>query len=453
MRREKGKGKREKERAFFLASCEILCVLFLLMSLAAHGAQTQAHGPQRVTLTDGVRLILNPEPDADVVALCVFVRRVEPDRTPQEEAIGEVVAHALFFGSLNRSYDAVMDSIGQVGGGLEIRQTPDTIAITCVTVPRQVREAIYLLCESLKNADFEPEALERARKDLLKERQQHPQDLFSAAYDALSARVRGVPEAPDPFLYQHVTQQQAQAYFQAHYLPARTVIAVGGRFNAPLVQSDFDNLLFDYDRQPPRPLAPADPPQPSLGGSPQQYSTPGGAAYALVATSTPAVTDPDYPAFLVLHAALGSGHASRLFRRVRDTLGIGYEVGASFRANLGEPLIAYLQWDPGRAASAPAPPAALKLLTAQMDTLISDPLTDAELVRARNMAIGRDALRHERARDRAFLLGWYEVMGAGYAFDADLPHRLASVTRDDVLRVAKTYLSQRASALVIPAAK
>jgi predicted Zn-dependent peptidase len=172
-----------------------------------------------------------------------------------------------------------------------------------------------------------------------------------------------------------------------------------------------------------------------------------------MATPAPSVTDPDYPAFLVLQAALGSGHASRLFRRVRDALGIGYEVGASFRAELGEPLIAYLQWDPGRSASTPAPTAALKLLTEQMDLLRSEPLTDSELVRARNMAIGRDALRHERARERAYLLGWYEVMGAGVAFDADLPRRLTAVTRDDILRTVKTYLSQRASALVIPSAK
>lgn len=432
----------------------LLCPFFLLMSLASCGAQTPAPSPQMVTLSDGVRLILKPETDSDVVALCVFVRRVEPDRTPQEVAVGEVVAHALFFGSLNRSYDAVMDSIGQVGGGgLEVRQTPDVIAITCVTAPRQVREAIYLLCEALKNADFNPEALERVRQDLFKERQQHAQDRFAIAYDALCTQVRGGQDTPDPFLIQRITQEQAQAYFQTRYVPARTAIAVVGRFNALQVQSDFNSLLFDYDRQPPHKSAPADPTHTELGGKPQRFSTPGGAAYALVAIPAPAMTDPDYPAFLVLHAALGSGHASRLFRRVRDALGIGYEVDAAFRPDLGQPMIAYLQWDPGRSTSAPTPPAALKLLTAQMDALISAPLTDTELVRARNMAIGRDALRHERARDRAYLLGWYEVMGVGYDFDANLPSRLATVTRDDVLHAAKTYLSQRASALVIPSAK
>src|SRR5205823_4813964 len=109
---------------------------------------------------------------------------------------------------------------------------------------------------------------------------------------------------------------------------------------------------------------------------------------------------------------LGDGHASRLFRRVRDAQGFGYSVGALHQAYLDDPLVAYLEWDTRRIASSDssgsAADTALRLIETQLDSILSDPPTEAEIIRARNVAVGRDALRHERASDRAFYLAWYE---------------------------------------------
>jgi predicted Zn-dependent peptidase len=321
--------------------------------------------------------------------------------------------------------------------------------VTCVTVSAQARPAMGLLCDALKNADFTADALTRARREILRERQERAADGFDVAYDALRLRARGLPEPSDDAL-RHVTSERARAYFAAHYVPANTVIAVVGACDAATITRGFATGLREFTR--------AAPGQAHLESSPKRLFVPqrialsvsGNAAYALVATDAPAVSSQDYPAFTVLHALLGGGHAARLFRRVRDVRGVGYDVGALYRADRSEPLIAYLQWDARRATSAPTPETALSLLRQQLDALLTTPPPAAEIARARNLAIGRDALRHERARDRAFLLGWYEVMGVGFAFDADLPRRLAAVRPEDVLRVAQIYLPARATALALP---
>jgi zinc protease len=416
--------------------------------------QNAVDAPQLVTLTDGVRLILKPEATTEVVAVTVVVR-TPPDRTPMEAATGELVARALFFGSVHRTYELIADSVARVGGSLETLRTPDTVAITCQTVPERLGETIYLLCESLKNAEFKPEALERARQQILADRERRATDLFETTLQAVTAPLQRTTES-DGTLLRRVTPEVALNYFRARYVPSRTVITVVGRFNAKQVARSFDNNLFDFDRQPPRAL-----PLPPGGWSNTEAAAKtsaltGSAALALVATSAPDVASPDYPAFCVLHALLGDGHASRLFRRIRDALGIGYNVGALYRMERGEPLIAYLQWDARRPLSTPvieekqSDAIALRLLQAQLDSVLTDTPTDAELLRARNVALGRDALRHERARDRAFLLGWYEAMGRGFAFDAQLPQHLAAVTRDDVLKAARRYLKRRVTATALP---
>ncbi|HZO89532.1 MAG TPA: pitrilysin family protein [Chthonomonadaceae bacterium] len=430
-----------------------LCGLLLLLLTLPGRAQAPSPAVRCVTLPDGVRLLLKPEPDTEVTAIVAFVR-TEPEPDP-DPAAAELVARALFFGSLNRSMDRISRSITQVGGLLETLRTPDYVAVTCVTVGEQLNEAAYLICEALKNADFAPEALDRARQSLLDERRERADDGFETARADLCARLSGASE-PGQLALRRVTQERAQDYFQRHYVPARTVIAVVGRFQPDAAQRAFDADLYDYDHPAPRARAITTAPQkPNFNAETQTFLTSGGVAYALVGVPAPDVTSPDYPAFTVLQTLLGGGHAARLFRRVRDTLGLGYEVGATYRADRADPLIAYLQWDTRRALPGPAmaalkPEEALKLLQVQLDALLADPPTEAELTRARNYAIGRDALRHERARDRAFLLGWYETMGLGYAFDAEFPRRLAAVTRADVLRVAHTYLAARATALALP---
>ncbi len=410
---------------------------------------------RRVGLTDGVRLVLKPEPDVEVVAITIFVR-TGADVSQTEAAIGEITARALFFGSANRSLETIAASVAQVGGSLETFRARDFVAITCLTVPPQAREAIYLLSESLKNADFDAAALTRARDLILRERQERDRQPAAQLYARARERLDGMAE-PDLAALQRVTTVQAQTYFRRRYLPAQTVIAVAGGFDAARVQSQFDNTLVDYDRAAPAPRR-NDARPTNAGEAARTFDTlplpaSGASAWAMVAMPGLPPADPDYPALVVLHALLGVGHGARLFQDVRDRQGIGYEVGASFAGERAEPLVAFLQWDARRALPAALSResgGALALLNRELDAIQTRPPTETELRRARSVAIGRYALRHERTRDRAYLLAWAEAMGPGFAFDGGLPRAIASVTEADVARVAKRIFTSRVSLLAAP---
>lgn len=440
-----------------------LVCLFIHMACPA-GAELH-----RVVLPNNVRLVLRPVASADLVAISICVR-TEPDRSPAEDAAAEIVARSLFSSSLNRSHASLSASISEVGGTIETVRTAEHVDITCVALPAQVREAVYLLCEVLKNTDFA--AMERTRDGLIAEQKRGGSGI-PGGLDILRRELQGRPDLSD-LPYSRVTRAQVSAYFQSRYVPERTAIAVVGRFDLQSVQTALRDSLADFDRTGARAIRSG-----PLYGHATNFPTrvlkqPGASGYALVATPAPSLSDRDYPAFMVLKSILGEGHASRLFQRLRDAQGIGYNVGASWQTSLSDPLVAYLQWeartpaDSGAAPGAPAaragsgqvydaapqealtPEAALRLLSEQVDSLLSGPPSEAEVERGRNIAIGREALRHERTRDRAFLLAWYEAMGVGAEFDDGLPARLAAVTRADVMRVAHDYLSLRASVLIVP---
>ena len=96
---------------------------------------------QRFVLPNRVRLILKAAPAADLVAISICIR-TDPDRSPLEDAAGELVARTLFSSSLNRSSDKLSAGISQVGGSVETVRTAEHVNITCVMLPSQDRKSV-----------------------------------------------------------------------------------------------------------------------------------------------------------------------------------------------------------------------------------------------------------------------------------------------------------------------
>ncbi len=404
-----------------------------------------------IILSGGARAVLRPEPDAELTAISVCIK-MEPDLTISDAATGEMTVRALFGSSSNRSRTDILDSLRRVGGSLETQKTQEMVSITLLILPEQVREAIYLISESLKNADFSQEALDRALKGILESKSRRDSNVFLSAHSGLKAALQGglSPEEAD---YRRVSTMKAEQYFRARYLPERTVIAISGKFDPKVVLKSLDNNLVDFDRKSAKVFTRT----PVFRGfapiSLQPLQQFGDSSIAMLACAAPAVADKDYPAFLTLQALLGGGHSSRLFRQIRELRGIGYGVGALYNAQNSDPLTLYLQWNTKIEridSQSISSEIALAMLNSQLDSVITNPPSEAELERARSVAIGKDALQYERLRSRCFLTALYEAIGPGYAFNVSLPSLINQVGRDDIKRVVERYLKVRTSILTLP---
>ena len=81
------------------------------------------------------------------------------------------------------------------------------------------------------------------------------------------------------------------------------------------------------------------------------------------------------------------------------------------------------------------------------------PPGQAEMDRARQRIIGVHAIDHEDLRRQAFLPGFYELLGVGYAFDGRIPDLVSRVGAEEVQRVARLYLQHPVVAIVAPPAR
>jgi zinc protease len=91
-----------------------------------------------------------------------------------------------------------------------------------------------------------------------------------------------------------------------------------------------------------------------------------------------------------------------------------------------------------------------QLIVGEFERLRAEPVTAAELRRAQQFAIGTDALEHQKAKDRAFHLAWYEAIGLGYDFDQRYPQAIGSVTAEQVRAAARSLFGCYSLGLMLP---
>ena len=139
-----------------------------------------------------------------------------------------------------------------------------------------------------------------------------------------------------------------------------------------------------------------------------------------------------------------SGQGSRLFMRIRDELGLCYYVGAYELLGLEPGFFAfYVGTTPDKVGTCE------KEIFAEVDKLIADGLTAAELERSKNNLIGQRKVSMQDNGQLAMMVGLDELYGLGYDFYKSMDANYRAVTVDDIKRIANKYFADKPHAVVV----
>jgi predicted Zn-dependent peptidase len=142
--------------------------------------------------------------------------------------------------------------------------------------------------------------------------------------------------------------------------------------------------------------------------------------------------DPDRWALDLLGAVLGDGMSSRLFLELRERRSLAYDVStfAATYADCGT-FGVHAGFDPDQAG------AVIAAIREQLERVVQEPISAAELERARAYTRGRLELRMEETSAVAAWLGTGESLLPQILTVEEVVERLEAVTPDDMLRVAQ----------------
>jgi len=147
-------------------------------------------------------------------------------------------------------------------------------------------------------------------------------------------------------------------------------------------------------------------------------------------------SNPDYYAVTVMNYILGGGgFASRLVDEIRVKKGFAYAVDSFFDASKypGSFQVS-LQTRNANAREA------IALSIQQMERIRKEPVSEKELEGAKKYLIGSFPMRFDTQAKMANFLTQVEYYGLGQDYPEKYLSLIQAVTRDDVLRVARTYL-------------
>ena len=157
--------------------------------------------------------------------------------------------------------------------------------------------------------------------------------------------------------------------------------------------------------------------------------------------------NPDFYALSVMNYILGGGgFASRLTEEIRNSRGLAYDVQSFFDpGKYPGSFQIVLQTKNGSAREA------ISLSLEQIEGIRKEPVSEKELEAAQKYLIGSFPMRFDTQTRLANFLTQVEYYGLGLDYPEKYPSFIRAVTKEQILRVAQTYLHPDHRILVIVA--
>lgn len=437
----------------------LLVIITLIASIAIPCLGQSENAVKRV-LDNGLTVIVKPEQGNGLVAIAAMVRVGVGQESIQTAGLGTFVSRLLLAGTRAKSAEQLASIADSLGGNIGAEWERDMTSIRTVTTSAGFDRTMNLIGECLAEANFEPQWVERGRRDLLAYIRSQSSDPFNDACSDLRQLLyedNGYrrPKSVSERAITLATPQDMRQYFAMHYPPNNIVLSIAGDITADRA---IDRAKRAFAGVVSRKL-PIDRgvPDESLKESKKKISeSRSNTGYLLVGWLTPRAGSEDYAAMAVASNALSGGKGSLMFQEMRQKCGLGYEIGVIYpKLRYQSHLIAYLITDPYKnAESETTAKATLEKAQSELmklvDGLKTKPLSDKDLQRAKGYTVGAYALSHQHLLDRAVLLGWAETIGIGWEFDADYADLIEKVTAADVQRVANKYFTNHATIMLVP---
>jgi zinc protease len=313
--------------------------------------------------------------------------------------------------------------------------------------------ALRIEADRMVNALFDPEEVALERTVIISERQgAENSPVFLLSEEVVGAAFRVHPYHHDTIGdmcdLEAISQADLWRHYQTHYGPNNAIAVAVGDFEAgrmlELIHESFGAIPA---RSEPAPISRPEPPQ--RGERRVTLEGPGATAYVQAAYHAPAAREPDFFPLLVATSILSGAsgmnafaggppnRSSRLYRALVET-GLAASVSGSLPAML-DPYLYDITVTVRAGRSLDEVEAALD---AEMDRLLSQPVSEQELHKAVKQARAQFAYSSESVTNQGFWLGYASVVADVDWFESFLD-RLAAVTVDDVSRAAAVYLARR----------
>jgi zinc protease len=390
------------------------------------------------TLPNGARLVLREERSTPLVAMrAAFISGLRFE-TEETNGLTTLLSRMLTRGTASLGAEEIQHVMDSCAGSIGGAGGRNSVSLRAETLSRHHDRAFTLFADCLLDPAFPEEELERERSLLLQEIAAREDRPSSLAFDAFSRTLfqhhpYRMPQLGERATVERLTAEQLRATHRRFHDPSRMVLAIVGDVNGAEVVERV-RTLFGSAGEGTGPLPEVPREAPPAGRRRVHRTLARAQAHVVLGFQALTLFDPDRHALEVLSTVL-SGMGGRLFTELRDKRSMAYSVTSMAVEGL----------DPGYFAvyigtSADKREAAEAGMEAELQRVLDEPVSAAELDRAKAHLVGTHEIGLQRNGARAALFALDGVYGLGLDNFEHYDERIESVTAEDILRVARRII-------------
>ena len=392
--------------------------------------------PQVSTLDNGLQLVLSELPHARSVSISIYIRAGQRyEAAPADAGISHFVEHLCFKGTERRpSPRLVAVEIDGLGGSINAATDRELTVYYAKVTPDRFAEALDLLADMLRGSQCREEEIERERRVILEELasvEDTPDEQASVLLDGLlwPGEPLGRDIAGAPASIGALGADRLRDYYRGQYVANSAVISIAGGVPAGEAREQAMSVFADWPAGEPLDWVRAGeaPDAPGLRLLEKETEQ----AHLALGLRGLHSLDEDRHALALLSIALGEGMSSRLFLRLREELGLCYDVhsAASYLLDTGA-FSVHAGVDPANAVET------VREIVASL-ACVRSPIEPAELERAKQVVRSRIQLQLEDTRSVSAWHGSRLALGLPLRQPEEAIAGFEEVTLADVERVAQ----------------
>lgn len=376
---------------------------------------------------------------------------------PQNFGISHFIEHMLFKGTKRRTALQIVQDLESKGGELNAFTDREMTCYHATVLNKDVPLALELLSDMLLESTFSPHELERERHVILQELasvEDNPEEFsFDLFFDhfwkksSLGHPILGTKKSISTLQSNHLSQWHFESLCRAPI-----VLSLAGAVDISSMRQNLSQYLVPGLRQnlkkhSIRPALSNDPVVAPLKGTlfcERDYEQ----TQMIVGFPGLPYAHPKRAALFLLNSWLGGGMSSRLFQRIREEMGVAYSVYSQI-ASLTDQGIFFVSvgTDPSRVQDVKV------ALDEEMDRLTQHAISHDQLQMAKERFIGALWMQADSLESRMMSLARNQVAFGEYISVEQVAREVESVTTEDILHCAQTYLNPEKACHVIVGAK
>ncbi len=395
------------------------------------------------TLDNGLRVVIQEDHFAPVVAIQIWVKAGSADETPDVAGAAHVHEHMIFKGTARRPVGAIAAEVESSGGNINAFTTADHTVYHLVLASRHFSTGLDIIADALQNTTFDPHELGKELQVVMEEWKRGEDsptsraatELFRLAY---TEHPYGRPVIGFRETIEALNRERVVNFYHRWYHPNNMTLVIVGDVNREQTQAEVLRWFGKQASQalPSRPRT-AEPPQQGLRFSVLDMNVE--ECYLYLSFPIPPAAHEDVFALDLLSYILGGGDSSRLVQSLQADKEMVNWISAH----------AYTPQDAGLFITAAALESdklhqTLEEILATLFRCKYELLSPSELARARTNLESDFIYRRETVQGQARQLGYFLTLFDDPDFAQRYLAGLAAVTLHDLQRVAQRYFSLEA---------